>query len=145
MPMLALIWLGQIEIFSLLGVYLGYQALIRRRPWQISIALLLLAIKPQETTVIIVFLVLNMWKWPLKEWAKVILPACVIVVSTSPAPRRILLAGLLVVIYILALGLKIARAGEVVFVWVPLILAGLCVLTLRVELLSTPVTRTLSS
>jgi hypothetical protein len=84
MPMLAVIWLGQLEVFSLLGALIGYRAAMRRQPWWLAIALLLLLIKPQETWVIILFLLVgSIHRWTSVEWVKIVVPVILVMVMTS--------------------------------------------------------------
>ncbi len=57
MPFLAMLWVGQIEVFSLLGVMVSYRAAVRRSIWGLALGLLLMLIKPQETWVVILLVV----------------------------------------------------------------------------------------
>lgn len=73
-PMFALVWLGQLEVFSLLGVSIGYRAVIQRRPWLFAVAFLLLLIKPQETWLIVIVLLLgSMRRFAWIEWLRIAL------------------------------------------------------------------------
>jgi hypothetical protein len=84
MPMLAVIWLGQLEVFSLLGALIGYRAVVHRRPWWLAIALLFMLIKPQETWVIILFLLVGSIRWWTSvEWIKIVVPVILVMVMTS--------------------------------------------------------------
>lgn len=68
-PMLAIAWLGQIELFSIAGAMLGYGAVTRRSWWQFAAGLLLLLIKPQETWLIAAWLVVqSSRRWTPGEW-----------------------------------------------------------------------------
>ena len=84
MPMLAVIWLGQLEVFALAGALLGYRAVQRHRAWWLAVALLLLLIKPQETWIIIGWLVFaSARQWSKIDWLKIILPIVLIAGVTS--------------------------------------------------------------
>jgi hypothetical protein len=56
MPFFALVWVGQLEVFSLLGTMFAYRAVTRRNEWLLALGLLLMLIKPQETWVIILLI-----------------------------------------------------------------------------------------
>ncbi|CAG0936227.1 hypothetical protein TFLX_05093 [Thermoflexales bacterium] len=84
MPMLAVMWLGQLEVFSLLGVLIGYRAVMRRQPGWLAGALLLMLIKPQETWIIMLFLLAgSVRRWTRVEWVKIFVPVILVVVVTS--------------------------------------------------------------
>ena len=84
LPMLAVVWLGQLEVFALAGALLGYRAVQRQRALELSLALLLLSIKPQETWIIMVWLlVISARQWSPVDWAKIILPVTIIAMMTS--------------------------------------------------------------
>ncbi len=84
MPMLATVWNGQLEFISLFGVTLGYAAVQQRRPLRLSMALLLMAAKPQETWLIVLLLLIASWRqWSRRDWLKIILPAGSIALITS--------------------------------------------------------------
>ena len=84
LPMLAVVWLGQLEVFSLLGALAGYQAVTRRQPWWLAVAILMLLIKPQETWVIILFLVAgSVRQWTPLDWVKILVPVILVMVGTS--------------------------------------------------------------
>ncbi len=84
MPMLATVWNGQLEFIPLAGVALGYAAVQRRRPVWLSIALLLMAAKPQETWLIVILMLAASWQlWSRRDWLKIVLPAGSIALLTS--------------------------------------------------------------
>lgn len=84
LPMLAVIWLGQLEVFALLGALIGYRAVMRRRPWWLAVALLFMLIKPQETWVIILFLLVgSIRRWTSVEWAKIGIPVILVMAIAS--------------------------------------------------------------
>lgn len=73
LPMLSMVWLGQLEVFSLLGTMLGYVAAKQHRPWWFAVGLLLLAVKPQETWLILLLLLIGSFRlWSWREWAKIV-------------------------------------------------------------------------
>jgi hypothetical protein len=82
-PMFAVMWLGQIEVFSLLGAIIGYRAVVRRQSGLMALALLLLAVKPQETWLIIGMLLIDMRRWSLRSWLAVIGSVAIVIVSSS--------------------------------------------------------------
>ena len=85
-PMLALVWLGQLEAVSLLGALLGYRAVTRRRPWLFALALLMLLAKPQETWVISLLLLIgSLRRWPLRDWLRIIGIVAVVAIGSSLA------------------------------------------------------------
>ena len=64
-PFLAMLWVGQIEVFSLVGTLAAYRAVTRRNAWLLALGLLLMLIKPQETWVIILLVgvvVVRQWR-----------------------------------------------------------------------------------
>jgi hypothetical protein len=84
MPMLATVWNGQLEFLSLLGVTWGYSAVQQRRPLRLSVALLLMAAKPQETWLIILLLLVASWRqWSWRDWLKIGVPVGIIALLTS--------------------------------------------------------------
>ena len=56
LPFIALVWVGQAEVFSLLGTMIAYRAVARRNEWWLALGVLLMLIKPQETWVIILLI-----------------------------------------------------------------------------------------
>lgn len=84
MPMLSIVWLGQLEVFALLGVTLGYWAVKQHRPYWLSLALLLLAAKPQETWIVGALFLIGAWRqWSLSDWLKIVIPVLIVVIITS--------------------------------------------------------------
>lgn len=64
-PFLAMVWVGQIEVFSLAGALVAYRAVPRRNEWWLTLGLLLMLIKPQETWVIVLLVgvvVVRQWR-----------------------------------------------------------------------------------
>jgi hypothetical protein len=55
---------GQIDAFALLGLALAFQAAIRHKPWHLSVALLLISVKPVN-----VLLPLLAVFWQIRQWA----------------------------------------------------------------------------
>ena len=83
-PMFALVWLGQLEALSLLGAMLGYRAVTRRKAWQFALALLMLLAKPQETWVIILYLLIgSARRWSWRAWLQIMGTVAVIAVVSS--------------------------------------------------------------
>ena len=79
---LTVLFVGTLDAWSLLGAYLGYWALQARRPWLLGVALLLLAVRPQNAVLTAPMLVLAMRRWPRQRLAEVALaPAAVMVAS----------------------------------------------------------------
>jgi hypothetical protein len=73
LPFLAMLWLGQIEGISILGALLGYRAVTRRSAGQLTLALLLMLVKPQETWLIICLLLIGSARqWSMREWVKIV-------------------------------------------------------------------------
>jgi hypothetical protein len=84
MPMLAVIWLGQVEAFALAGAVVAYRAVQQRRAWWLAIGLLLMLIKPQETWIIIGWvLISSARRWSKIDWLKIGLPVVIVVGLTS--------------------------------------------------------------
>jgi hypothetical protein len=84
MPMLAVIWLGQVEVFALAGALVAYRAVQQRRAWWLAIGLLLMLIKPQETWIIVGWvLVSSARQWSKIDWLKIGLPVAIVVGVTS--------------------------------------------------------------
>lgn len=83
-PFLAMLWVGQIEVFSLAGTLVAYRAVTRRRAWLLALGLLLMLIKPQETWVIILLIgVVVARQWRLEMWLKAALMVIGIALATS--------------------------------------------------------------
>jgi hypothetical protein len=81
---LANLWVGQLEVFTILGVMLGYRAVARHKPYWLSLGLLLMAAKPQETWIIVMLLVFGSWRqWSGRDWLKIVGPALSVAVITS--------------------------------------------------------------
>ncbi|GEM_PF-3223570 len=71
LPMLALVWVGQLEVFALVGTMVAYRAALRRNPWLMALGLVLLTIKPQETFLIILLLLSgSIRRWSKSDWIK---------------------------------------------------------------------------
>ena len=72
MPLLGLVWVGQLEVFSLVGTLIAYRTVVNRK-WQLmAVGLLLMTIKPQETFVVVLLLVLGTLRhWSFREWIKI--------------------------------------------------------------------------
>jgi len=83
-PTLALFHYGQIEIFPLAGILLGYYALRRRCPWILGVALLLLVTKLNVGAPIAVVYCILALRWPWKEYAKVIIVPTIAFILTLP-------------------------------------------------------------
>jgi hypothetical protein len=84
LPMLANLWVGQLEVFTILGVMLGYRAIARHKPYWLSLGLLLMAAKPQETWIIVLLLVFGSWRqWSGRDWLKIVAPALLVAIITS--------------------------------------------------------------
>jgi hypothetical protein len=84
LPMLANLWVGQLEVFTLVGVMLGYRAVARHNPYWFSLALLLMAAKPQETWIIVLLMVFRSWRqWSDRDWLKIVAPALLVATITS--------------------------------------------------------------
>jgi hypothetical protein len=65
MPFLAMLWVGQVEVFSLVGALVAYRAVPRRNEWFLTLGMLLMLIKPQETWVIMLLIgsvVVRQWR-----------------------------------------------------------------------------------
>ncbi len=65
MPFLAMLWVGQIEAFTLVGALLAYRAAKQRSEWGLALGLLLMLIKPQETWVMVLLIgvgVVQQWR-----------------------------------------------------------------------------------
>ena len=82
-PLIALAWVGQLEAFSLLGAILGFEAVQQKRPWTLAGALLLLSIKPQETWLVAILLVVSARHWPWKTWASILAAIGIVAVGSS--------------------------------------------------------------
>ena len=81
-PFLISFWNGQMEAFPMLGVVIGYWAIQKRRPGWLSVGLLLMAIKPQETALVILVMLWAVRRWHWKEWARTVaLPAIALIFS----------------------------------------------------------------
>ncbi len=65
-PFLAVLWLGQIEVFPLLGTILAYRAVTRRNAWQLALGMLLMLIKPQETWVCMLLIMVSV----ARQWQR---------------------------------------------------------------------------
>jgi hypothetical protein len=84
LPLLAVIWLGQIEVFALAGAMVAYRAVQQRRAWWLAIGLLLLLVKPQETWIMVIWVLLvSARHWSKVEWFKIVLPVVIVAVVTS--------------------------------------------------------------
>jgi hypothetical protein len=84
MSTLAVVWLGQLEVFALAGALLAYRAVQQRRVWWLTVALLLLLVKPQETWIIIGWAVLvSARHWSKCDWLKIGLPVAIVAGLTS--------------------------------------------------------------
>jgi hypothetical protein len=73
-PCLALFWQGQVDAFPWLGIWLGSWAVWERRPWVLSVALLLIGLKPQETALVILLLLWHARQWHWREWLCIVVP-----------------------------------------------------------------------
>jgi hypothetical protein len=83
-PCLALFWHGQVEVFLLLGVWLGSWAIWERRSWALSAGLLLMGLKPQETALVVLLLLWHIRRWRWRECLRVAtLPAMALVFSVA--------------------------------------------------------------
>ncbi|MFB0533505.1 MAG: glycosyltransferase 87 family protein [Anaerolineae bacterium] len=89
LPFLWLLWLGQIDVLSLLGIAVGYVATCRKDTLLMAISLSLLSVKPQIGLIVVLYFLLKskLWKslwgvvllfllslwlygaWPLKLWS----------------------------------------------------------------------------
>lgn len=61
---LTALFVGTLDSWALLGIYLGYEALPRRQPWLLGIALLLMTVRPQQCWLPLPLLLLGMRGWP---------------------------------------------------------------------------------
>lgn len=81
-PCLALLWHGQVDAFPLLGIWLGSWAVWERRPWALSVGLLLMGLKPQETALVTLLLLWHARRWHWRAWLRIIvLPAAALIFS----------------------------------------------------------------
>lgn len=72
-------FVGTLDAWALLGVYLCFFALRRRRPWVLGPGLLLAVVRPQDAVLTVPMLLLEARKWPLEDAVKAaILPAVVL-------------------------------------------------------------------
>lgn len=84
MPMLAVIWLGQVEIFALAGAVVAYRAVQQRRAWWLAFGLLLMLVKPQETWIVIGWMLLSSARqWSKSDWLKIVLLMVIVAGVTS--------------------------------------------------------------
>ncbi len=84
LPFLSMLWVGQIEIFSIVGALLGYRAVARHNARQLILALLLMLIKPQETWIIIGLLVIgSVRQWSAREWVEIMAGVISVALITS--------------------------------------------------------------
>lgn len=84
LPLLAVVWLGQIEVFALAGAVVAYRAVQQRRAWWLAIGLLLMLVKPQETWIIMLWVLLvSLRHWSKVDWLKISLPVIIVAGVTS--------------------------------------------------------------
>jgi hypothetical protein len=84
LPLLAVVWLGQIEVFALAGAVVAYRAVQQRRAWWLASGLLLMLVKPQETWIIMVWVLLvSRRHWSKTDWLQIILPVVIVAGVTS--------------------------------------------------------------
>src|SRR5258708_6529244 len=73
---------GQVDVFVLVGCVLGWWAFQKRRPWLLSLAFALIAIKPISAVLPALALLLAILRWPLIDKLKAIsLPIALVVLS----------------------------------------------------------------
>ncbi|HTP11166.1 MAG TPA: hypothetical protein VMP08_23085, partial [Anaerolineae bacterium] len=83
-PFLAMLWVGQIEVFSLVGTLVAYRAVTRRNAWWLALGLLMMLIKPQETWVIILLIgVVVVRQWRLRICVRTALLVIGVALATS--------------------------------------------------------------
>ncbi|MBI2886555.1 MAG: DUF2029 domain-containing protein [Chloroflexi bacterium] len=67
---LELLFVGTLDAWSLLGIYLGYLAIRRRSPWLLGAGLLLTPIRPQDAVITLPALLLGSRGWPARRLAR---------------------------------------------------------------------------
>ncbi len=83
-PFLAMLWVGQIEVFALVGTLVAYRAVTQRKVWLLALGLLLMLIKPQETWVIILLVgVVAVRQWRPEMYLKTALVVIGVALVTS--------------------------------------------------------------
>ncbi len=81
-PTMNLLGSGQVDAFVLLGIGLGWYAIRQKRPVLLSLALLLISVKPFNVVLILLLFLFLIRKWKLAEWVKVAsLPILAIIIS----------------------------------------------------------------
>lgn len=84
LPFFAVLWVGQVEVFALVGAMIAYRAVFRRSAWLMAAGLLLLTIKPQETFLIVLLLLAgSIRQWSIRDWIKIAGMFIVVALMTS--------------------------------------------------------------
>ena len=78
----SLIFLGQVDVVTLVGTVLGWWSIRRRNPWGLSAAFWFLAVKPLNVILVGVLFLLEIRKWTWREMAQAFsLPAVSVILS----------------------------------------------------------------
>ena len=79
---LELLFVGTLDAWSLMGIYLSYLAIQRRRAWLLGTGLLLAPIRPQDAVLTVPALLLSVRRWPRRDLAQAaVIPALVVLAS----------------------------------------------------------------
>jgi hypothetical protein len=82
-PALAMFWQGNMEPFPILGAALSAWAIQTRRPWALSLGLLLLTTKPQEAFLLVPVMLWAIRRWRRDEWLQVAIGPVIMLVLTA--------------------------------------------------------------